>query len=142
MSATRVRGYMLNIKWGTKMIRGLETTGLKIKPNFEDIDLKENSGNVIQSFVDYDMSMTFSGKTYERDSGEGSSYEDFETLRAALAAGAQVAFVYGRFVSGEKIASGTGVLTDYSEDGNSKDTGTFSASIQVIKGSVTFGVTP
>lgn len=133
---------MLNIKWGTKLIRGLETSGLKVKPNFEDISLKENSGSDVQEFVDYDMSLTLSGKTYERDSGEGSSYEDFETLRAAIAAGAQVAFVYGRFVSGEKIASGIGVLTDYSEDGNSKDTGTFSASIQVIKGSVTFGVTP
>jgi len=93
-------------------------------------------------FIDYDVDLSFAGKTYERDSGETATYEDFETLREACSVGAEVAFVYGRFTTGEKIVSGTGQLVDYSEDGNSKDTGSFSGSIKAKKGSVTFGTTP
>ena len=237
MAATKVRGYMLSIKWGAKLIKGLETSGLKIKPNFEEILLKANNGVPTEELIDYDVELTFGGKTYERDTTEGplaeldtltvtgaatsgsnvtitlnavpvtiavlngdsaivcatkiragtysgwttggtagttavtftktltgavsapvfsggstgcaasfvrtvtgqdATHEDFETLREAAAAGAEIAFVYGRFTSGEKIATGTGQIVDYSEDGNSKDTGTFSGSIKAKKGTVTF----
>ena len=43
MAATNVYGYLLTVKWGTKIIKGLETTGLKIDPRFEEILLKENA---------------------------------------------------------------------------------------------------
>jgi hypothetical protein len=139
MAATKVKGYMLNIKWGTKLIKGLETSGLKIKPNFEEVLLKGNQGIPVEEIIDFDMDVSYSGKTYERDSGESTTHEDFETLREATSLGAEVAFVYGRFVSGEKIVSGMAQLTDYSEDGNSKDTGAFSGSFKAKKGSITFG---
>ena len=138
MAATKVRGYMLNIKWGTKLIKGLETTGLKIKPNYEEILLKANNGVPTDELVDYDVELTFGGKTYERDGTESTTHEDFETLREAAAAGAEIAFVYGRFSTGEKTVIGTGQIVDFSEDANSKDTGTFSGSIKAKKGTVTF----
>jgi len=135
MAITKVRGFMLNLKWGGKLIQGLETTGLKIKPNFEEILLKANNGVPTEEIIDYDVDLSFAGKTYEDDS---LATESFETLRVAASVGAEVAFVYGRFVTGEKIVSGTGQIVDYSEDGNSKDTGSFSGSIKAKKGTVTF----
>jgi hypothetical protein len=137
MAVTKVKGYMLNLKIGTQLIRGLETTGLKIKPNFEEIQLKEHNGSAVEELVDYDTDLTFSGKTYEKDGIE--SYHDFETLREIAFAGTEIAFVYGRFSSGEKIVSGNGIITDFSEEAGSKDTGSFSGSIKATKGSVTFG---
>ena len=127
---------MLNLKIGVNLIRGLETTGLKIKPNYEETILKENAGSAVDEFVDFDTDLTFGGKTYEKDGAE--AYEDFETLREAAFGGAEVDFVYGRFEDGEKIVSGSGVFTDFSEEANSKDTGTFSGSIKATKGSVVF----
>jgi hypothetical protein len=140
MAATKVLGYELSLKWGTKLIMGLETAGLKIKPNFETLLLKENQGEAVEELVDFDTTFSFGGKTFTLETGEGTTHEDFQSLRAAAAAGASVAFVYGRFVVGKKIVTGTGVLTDFSEDANSKDIATFSGSIVADKGSVEFDV--
>lgn len=139
MAATNVYGYLLTLKIGTKIIKGLETTGLKIKPNFEEILLKENAGVPTDDFIDYDTEMTFAGKTIERDSGESTTHEDFETIRVAAAAGSQVAFVYGRTVQGEQQVAGYGFITDYSEDGGSeKKLAGFSGALKAKKGSVQF----
>ena len=102
MATTRIKGYMLTLKWGGKFIKGLETTGLKVKPNFEETLLKENAGNPVKEFTDYDGDLTFAGKTYIRDGTESGTNEDFQTLREASSLGAQVAFIYGRFASNKK----------------------------------------
>jgi hypothetical protein len=132
----KVAQYLLTIKWGTKLITGLETTGLKIKPNHEDILLKANSGNPSKEFVDFDTTMSIAGKTYDNTGSE----ENFETLRVASAIGSQVAFIYGRFVAGTQQVSGYAILTDWSEDaGSEKKAGGWSGSMEAIKGSVAFG---
>jgi len=140
MAETYVYGYLLTLKIGGKIIKGLETNGLKIKPNFETILLKENQGVPSEDFIDYDAEFSFSGRTIECDSTESSTHEDFETIRAAAASGAKVTFVYGRTVTGEKQVTGSAIITDYSEEGGSeKKLGTFSGSLKAIKGTVTFG---
>ena len=143
MAETKVYGYMLTLKIGGKLIKGLETTGLKIKPNFEEILLKANEGVPTDDFIDYDQEMTFAGKTIEMDSEESSTHEDFETLRVAAKTGAEVAFSYGRMAAGEKITYGTATITDYSEDGGSeKKMASFSGALKAKKGSVTYDVYP
>jgi hypothetical protein len=139
MAQTKIYGYLLSLKIGTKLIVGLETTGLKLKPNFEEVCLKEQAGVPVDDFIDFDTEMSISGKAIERDSGQSSTHEDFETLREASALGAEAAFVYGRFVSGEKIVSGTLTLRDWSEDaGSKKEMANWSGSAKAKKGSVTF----
>jgi hypothetical protein len=138
MATTRIKGYMLTLTWGGKYIKGLETTGLKVKPNFEETLLKEHAGSPVKEFTDYEGDLTFSGKAIIRDGTETGTNEDFQTLRAAGAQGAQVAFIYGRFASGEKRVAGSGKISDFSEDSNSKDLATFSGTIKVQKGTVTF----
>lgn len=135
MLGTRIKGYMLNLQVDNKLIRGLETAGLKIKPNFEETILKEMNGTAEEELTDFDTEMSFAGKTYQKDGSE--SWEDFETLRELAFAGTNIAFVYGNIDSGETV-SGTGVITDFGEDANSKDTGTFSGTFTADKGSVTF----
>jgi hypothetical protein len=138
MSTTRIKGYMLILKIGGKYIKGLETTGFKGKPNFEEVLLKEHEGNPVKEFLDYDGDLSFSGKTYVRDVTEAATHEDFETISLAATQGAEITFVYGRYAAGKKRVAGTAKITDYSEDGNSKDTGTFSGTMKVKKGTVTF----
>jgi len=139
MAQTKIYGYLLSLKWGTKLIVGLETTGLKLKANFEEILLKAQNGVPADDFIDYDIDLTFSGKAMEMDSGDSGTHEDFETLRAAAAAGAEVAFVYGRFVVGEKIVTGTCTLRDWSEDaGSKKELASWSGSAKAVKGTVQF----
>jgi hypothetical protein len=132
----KVQQYQLTIKWGAKLITGLETTGFKIKPNFEDILLKSNSGNPTKEFVDFDTTMSIAGKTY----GVVSNEENFETMRYAASLGVQVAFIYGRFTQGNQQVSGYAILNDWSEDsGSDKKAGNWSGSLEAIKGSVSFG---
>jgi lysophospholipase L1-like esterase len=142
MAVTKVKGYMLNIKWGDKLIRGLQTSGIKMKPNYEEALLKVLNGYPLDEVIDYDSEFTASGQTYEMDSGESGTYEDFQTLREAAAAGAIVAFIYGRFTIGENIVTGNAQITDYSEEGNSKDTGTYSITFKAVRGSVSFTAQP
>jgi hypothetical protein len=142
MADTKIYGYMLTLKWGTKLIKGLETTGLSLKANFEEICLKADAGVPTDDFIDFDTDLKLSGKTIEKDAGETASHEDFEELRVALSVGAEIAFVYGRMAAGEKIVSGTLTLREWSEDaGSKKEMGTWSGSAKAKKGSVTFGVT-
>ena len=141
MSGTKIYAYLLTIKWGTKLIKGLETAGFKNKPNFETTLLKEDEGNAAEEFIDCDTELSFAGKTKRRDGSEASTHEDFETLRAASAVGAQVAFVYGLIASGAQQVTGYGYLGDYNEDaGSEKKMGGFSGSIRAKKGTVTYGV--
>lgn len=139
MSETRVSAYMLSMKVGTKLIKGLETTGLQGKANFEELLLKDMSGVKEKTFDSVDWTLSFSGKTVEMDAGESSTHEDFETLRAAMNTGAAVNFVYGRFSAGEKVVSGSCIIVDWSEDaGSEKTMGSWSGSAEV-SGAVTFG---
>jgi hypothetical protein len=141
MAATNVYEYLLTLKIGTKLIKGLETAGLKIKPNFEQILLKADAGVPVDDFVDFDADMPFGGKTIEMDSAESTTHEDFETIRVAASTGATVTFVYGRTATGEKQVTGSAKITDYSEDSASaKKLASFSGNLKAIKGTVTFGV--
>jgi hypothetical protein len=140
MAETKVYGYMLTIKYGTKLIKGLETTGLKIKPNFDPILLKSMSGVEVDDFIDYDADLSIAGKAIERDSTESATHEDYETLREASTLGAEVAFIYGRMVTGEKIWSGRATIRDWGEDaGSEKKLASWSGSMKVTKGSAAFG---
>lgn len=136
MLGERIKGYRLNIQVDDNTIRGLETAGLKIKPNFEETILKEMNGTAEEELTDFDTTMSFGGKTYEKDGAE--AWEDFETLRELCFAGTQIDFTYGILEAGEAVVTGTGVITDISEDAGSKDTGTFSGTIEADKGSVEF----
>jgi hypothetical protein len=141
MADTKIYQYQLTIKSGTKLIKGLETTGFKNKPNFDEVLLKENDGNASKEFVDCDTEMSIAGKTLQRDGSLSASHEDFETLRIASAAGAQVAFVYGRITQGAQQVTGYGYLTDWSEDaGSEKKMGNWSGVITAKKGTVNYGV--
>ena len=140
MAVTRIKGFVLNLTIGGLHIKGLETTGLKSKPVFEELLLKENAGVAVQTFTEYDATLSFSGKTFLKD-GTETTMTDYEALRASVGAGTNVAFVYGDMTSGKKKVAGTGYISDYSEDSDSKSLGSFSGTIQVRKGSVTFPTT-
>jgi hypothetical protein len=139
MADTKVYAYALTIKYGGKIIKGLETTGFKNKPNFDTVLLKEDEGNEDEEFVDCDTEMSIAGKTLQRDGAQSATHEDFETLRVASSIGAQVAFVYGRMAQGAQQVTGYGRLRDWSEDaGSEKKMGTWSGSIKAKKGTVNY----
>lgn len=112
--------YQLTLYVNGDLIKGLITTGIKIKPNFETTLLKASNGSRTRDFVNADLEMPFSGETIERDSTETNTHDDFQTLRSRSLLGTTVNFVYGRMTAGEKVVSGTGKITDYSEDAGSE----------------------
>lgn len=139
MDGTKVSAYLLSLKIGGKLIKGLETTGLQGKANFEELLLKEMNGVKEKDFDSCDWTFSFSGKTVEMDSGESATHEDFETLRVAMNTGASLSFVYGRMAAGEKIVSGTCVINSWGEDaGSEKTMGTWSGQAEVT-GDPVFG---
>jgi hypothetical protein len=138
MADTKIYQYQLTVKYGTKLVKGLETTGFSNKPNFDEILLKENEGSTSLEFVDCDTEISIAGKTLASDKA---TTEDFETLRIASNAGAQVAFVYGRMTQGAQQVTGYGWLVDWKEDaGSEKKMGSWSGSIRARKGTVQYGV--
>lgn len=139
MAEEKVMQYMLTIKLGAKLIKGLETTGLKFKPNFETSLLKEDEGNEVDEFIDYDADLTIAGKTKKMDSGDSATVEDFESLREASTIGAEVTFVYGRMLAGNRVYSGVATIRDWGEDaGSDRKMASWSGSLKVRKGSASF----
>jgi hypothetical protein len=136
--ATPVKGYEVTLKVGTKIIMGLETLGFSQKPNFEELALKEDGGNVTEELIDFDSTFTATSRTYAITS-ESATHHDYNTLRLAAKTGSVIAFIYGRFVSGKKIVTGNANITGYTEDADStKGTGKFTVTLEAVKGSVQF----
>jgi hypothetical protein len=127
----RTQAYKFVLTLNSKVISGLETTQLKITPNFEEELLKANSGNPAKTLKDYDVEISIGCKAYT-NTGD----EDFETLRAYSAAGAEHDFVYGD-PAGETI-SGHCKVIDHSENTDSLNTGTWNGSVKAVKGTVVF----
>jgi len=139
MALTPVKGYQVTLKVGAKIILGLETLGFSQKPNFEEIALKEDEGDITEELVDFDSTFTASSRTYAI-STESATHNDYLTLRLAAKAGTAIAFVYGRMVSGKPIVSGNAYITGFTEDADStKQTAKFTLNLEAVKGSVTFG---
>lgn len=126
------------LKIGYKLIAGLQTTGYKTKPNFEEVLHKEHQGDAEEDIVDLQTELVATGQTYKRTAGETSTHEDYETIREAAAAGVIVSFVYGRFVFGGKIVSGSARIADYTEDADSKNTGTYSITLNTDPKTIVF----
>ena len=141
-----VHGYQLTVKiQNGKIIKGLETVGLSINPVYESILLKENLGVEEKISSDFETTLSCSGKTALLGDGDtNSTHVDFETLREACANGDAVQFVYSRVTdtgvpAGTKAVSGTGKLSNWSENsGSEKTPADFSFDILAEKGTVKF----
>lgn len=136
MAETKIYSYMLNLLVGGKIIKGLVTSGLQIKPNFEELILKEDEGVAQKEIKDSELELPFSGKTIERDILEILTHEDFETLRAASLAGTEIVFSYGSHDTG-RITVGSGRLTSFGETaGSEKVLGDFSGTLSAKNSSI------
>lgn len=130
MSA-RTEAYKFILTIDGDNVSGLETTQLKITPNFEEELLKANSGNPAKTLKDFDLEVSIGCKTYT-NSGD----QDFQTLRELAAAGTEKDFVYGN-PAGATI-SGHCKVIDHSENTASVETGTWNGTIKAVKGTVVF----
>jgi hypothetical protein len=127
----RTQAYKFALTIDAHAVSGLETTQLKITPNFEEELLKANSGNPAKTLKDFDTEVAIGCKAY-RNSGD----EDFETMRVYGAQGTQHAFVYGD-PAGYTVTGYCKVI-DHSENTDSLNTGTWNGTIKAIKGTVHF----
>ena len=138
--STKKQAYKITLKVGDRIFAGMTENTLSIKPNFEEIYLKENEGDAVEEFVDYDTEMGVSAMTYEKETGEAVTHYDFTELRAAAGTGSVLSFVHGEMSAGEAIASGNCKITEYSETaGSTKNAASWSLKIKAVKGSVVFG---
>jgi hypothetical protein len=141
MARKKVYAYDLVMKWGNKTIVGLETTGLKMTGNYEEMMLKEDAGQAQEEYIDFDANITFSGRTIGRDTNELSSHEDFESLRETVALGATVQFAYGRFVAGGKLVTGMCTIREWGEEaGSQRQLASWTGSMKAVRGTVGFPI--
>jgi len=128
--STRTQAYKFVVTLNGDAIAGLETTQLKITPNFEEELIKSNLGNPAKTLKDFDVELVCGCKTYNQ-SGD----EDFETIRAYSAAGAEHDFSY---TDGTETITGKCKVVDHSENTDSLATGTWNVTLKAVKGTVVF----
>lgn len=130
--STRIEAYKFVVTWEGDPIAGLETTQLKIKPNFEEELLKANEGEAAKTLKDFTTEVVISGKTYDGSAGEAT----FETFRELYSGGTEGTMVYGD-PAGETVTSEAKVVA-YNEDSESLPVGTWSATLRAVKGTEVF----
>lgn len=129
--AKRIKGYNILLKLNSKKIAGTTANSFGIKPKIKESLIKDDDGISQSEVIGYDSEFSVSGLMILNEGGESSNFEDVGTLRAAAMAGTLIPFVYGDKNSGGKTLIGNLLITDYKEDTDSENIGTYSISCKV-----------
>jgi len=135
---TRQKGFNIILKLDGKKVQGVTSNGFGIKPKIKESLIKDDLGNSQSENFGYDADFTISGLMVV-NTDETLTYMDIVALRAATKAGTILPFVYGGFASGDAIETGNLIITDYKEDTDSENVGTYSVSAK-LTGAMTSAV--
>ena len=127
---SRVPGYNIALKLGTKICIARTQEDLSVTPNIKESITKEDNGSKQFSIVSQEVTFKVTG-LMEFDGTATSKLDSDALMEQSLKTGsaAEIAAVYDRG-SGDKYA-GTVIMTGYSESTNSEDDGTYTADFKV-----------
>lgn len=134
----RIKGYNIILKLNDKKVVGVTSNGFSIKPNIKESLIKDDLGKSQSENFGYSAEFTISGLMCYNEAADEATYLDVTDLRAAAKAGTVLPFVYGGFTAGDAIESGNLIITDYKEDTDSENTGTYSVTAK-LTGDMTSG---
>lgn len=136
---TRQKGFNIILKLDGKKVQGVTSNGFGIKPKIKESLIKDDLGNSQSENFGYDADFTISGLMVVNETEDATTYIDIVALRTATKLGTILPFVYGGFASGDAIETGNLIITDYKEDTDSENVGTYSVSAK-LTGAMTSSV--
>lgn len=128
---TRIKGFNILLKMNGKKLAGTTANSFGIKPKTKESYIKDDDGKSQTEVIGFDAEGTINGLMILNDGGDASIYEDYDTLCAATMSGELIPFVYGNKTANGKTYTGTLMITDYKEDTDSENNGTYSVSYKV-----------
>lgn len=134
----RQKGYNIILKLNSKKVVGVTSNSFGIKPKIKESIIKDDVGNSQSENFGYDADFSISGLMAVNEAADEAGYLDITDLRAAAKAGTLLPFVYGGFAVGAATESGNLIITDYKEDTDSENVGTYSVSCK-LSGAMTAG---
>lgn len=133
MSQSRILGYNIALKLGTKTCLGRTQEDLTITPTVKESITKDDAGSKQFSVVAQEVTFKVTGLiTFDSSTGTASTMDGNDLLEQSLKTGsaAEISAQYYRGTAGEAYA-GTVIMTGYSESSNSEDEATYTADFKV-----------
>ena len=139
MAQTRVLGYNIALKLGTKTCLGRTQEDLSVAPTVKDSITKDDQGQKRYSVTGQEVTFKVSGLvTFDTSTGTTTTMDSDDLLEQSLKKGsaAEIPAQYYRGANGDAYA-GTVIMTGYSESSNSEDDATYTIDFRTT-GAVTF----
>jgi hypothetical protein len=134
----RIKGYNIIMKLNSKKVVGVTSNSFSIKPNIKDSLIKDDFGKKQYENFGYEAEFGISGLMCINAQGDTANYNDITYLRQCAKEGTLISFVYGGFTAGDATESGNLIITDYKEDTDSENNGTYSVTCK-LSGEMTSG---
>jgi len=134
----RQKGYNIILKLNSKKVVGVTSNSFGIKPKIKESLIKDDLGSSQSENTGYTADFSISGLMAVNEAADEAGYLDIVDLRTAAKSGTILPFVYGGFAVGAATESGNLIITDYKEDTDSENVGTFSVTCS-LSGTMTSG---
>lgn len=125
-------GYNFALKLGDKILVGRQSENFSLKPKVKQSITKEDQGNSNSSITGYDATFSITGVMMKGTGDTLTKLDSDAILEAAMKKGdeAKLPFVWER--STLKSYQGQCIITDYAENTDSENEGTYNLSLQVV----------
>lgn len=133
MSQTRVLGYNIALKLGTKTCLGRTQEDLTVTPTVKESITKDDAGSKKFAVTGQEVTFKVTGLiTFDSTTGSTTTMDGDDLLEQSLKTGsaAEISAQYYRGANGDAYA-GTVIMTGYSESSNSEDEATYTADFKV-----------
>lgn len=133
MSQTKVLGYNIALKLGTKTCLGRTQEDLSVTPTVKESITKDDAGQKQFSVTGQEVTFKVSGLvTFDDSTGTTTTMDGDDLMDQSLKTGsaAEISAVYYRGANGASY-QGTVIMTGYSESSNSEDEATYTADFKV-----------
>jgi len=133
MSQTRVLGYNIALKLGTKTCLGRTQEDLSVTPTVKDSITKDDQGQKKYSITGQEVTFKVSGLvTFDDSTSTTTTLDGDDLMDQSLKTGsaAEISAVYYRGTNGASY-QGTVIMTGYTESSNPEDEATYTADFKV-----------
>ena len=133
MAQTRVLGYNIALKLGTKTCLGRTQEDLSVAPTVKDSITKDDQGQKRYSVTGQEVTFKVSGlATFDDSTSTTTTLDGDDLMDQSLKTGsaAEISAVYYRGTNGASY-QGTVIMTGYTESSNAEDEASYTADFKV-----------
>jgi len=130
--ATRLLGYNLVFKLDGKLVAATTSNSFAVNFDKKESITKEDQGAKSSKITGYNFTFSANGFIEVNEAGDEATKLDKDALLDLALAMGEVPFVYGTGVSGTVQREGTVVISQYQEDTDSENEGTYSINFDSV----------